>query len=89
MPVKALLAACAAAFLLAGCASDPNVQVAKAECKIAPVTTASAAGKTRPVSDIERRAAEMDLARSQYRFENLARNGMDPNLVEDALRDCR
>ncbi|MCC6388792.1 MAG: hypothetical protein IT302_15575 [Dehalococcoidia bacterium] len=56
---------------------------------MAPVTTYSASGRTRPLSDIERRAAEMDLARSQYRFDNLARNGMDPNLVEDALRDCR
>ncbi len=87
--MKALLAVCSAALVAAGCASDPNVQVAKNECKIAPVTTASAAGRARPVSDIERRAAEMDLARTQYRFENLARNGMDPNLVEDALRDCR
>jgi hypothetical protein len=87
--MKAFSVLGAAALLAAGCASDPAVQVARNDCKVAPVTTASAAGKTRPVSDLERRAAEMDLARSQYRFSNLARNGPDPNLVEDALRDCR
>ena len=87
--MKALLALAGAALLAAGCATDSAVRVARSECKVAPVTTYSASGRTRPVSDIERRAAEMDLARSQYRFDNLARNGMDPNLVEDALRDCR
>lgn len=87
--MKALLALAGAALLAAGCATDPAVQIAKSECKVSPVTTWSASGRARTVSDIERRAAEMDLARSQYRFDNLARNGMDPNLVEDALRDCR
>ncbi len=87
--MKALLALAGAALLAAGCATDSAVRVARSECKVAPVTTYSASGRTRPISDIERRAAEMDLARSQYRFDNLARNGMDPNLVEDALRDCR
>lgn len=87
--MKALFAFAAAALAAAGCATDPAVQVAQKECKVAPVTTASAAGKTRRVSDIERRAAEMDLARSQVRFNNLARNGPDPNLIEDALRDCQ
>jgi PBP1b-binding outer membrane lipoprotein LpoB len=89
MPVKALLALCAAALVAAGCATDPNVQVAQRECKTAPITTTSVTGKARPMTDIERRAAEMDLARSQYRFQNLARNGPDPNLVEDTLRDCQ
>lgn len=86
--MKALLALCAAAFVAAGCATDPNVQVAQRECKTAPITTSSVTGKARPMSDIERRAAEMDLARTQYRFQNLARNGPEPNLVEDVLRDC-
>ena len=79
---------CAAALVAAGCATDPNVQVAARECKTAPITTTSVTGKARPMTDIERRAAEMDLARSNYRFNNLARNGPDPNLVEDVLRDC-
>lgn len=88
-PVKALVPLFAAALVAAGCATDPNVQVASRECKAAPITTTSVTGKAKPMSDIERRAAEMDLARSHYRFQNLARNGMDPNLVEDTLRDCQ
>lgn len=86
--MKAFFPLCAAALVAAGCATDPNTQLAARECKIAPITTTSVTGKAKPVSDIERRAAEMDLARSPYRHENLSRNGMDPNLVEDALRGC-
>jgi PBP1b-binding outer membrane lipoprotein LpoB len=87
-PMKVLIPFACAALLAAGCATDPSVQVAQRECKTAPITTTSVTGKARPMSDIERRAAEMDLARSPYRFQNLARNGIEPNLVEDTLRDC-
>lgn len=85
--MRALVILCAAA-LAGGCATDPNVQVAKRECKTAPIITTGVTGKARPFSDIERRAAEMDLARSGVRFNNLAKNGPDPNLIEDTLRDC-
>lgn len=89
--MKALFSISAACLLLAGCASDGGARYAAAECKVAPVTTTSSAytGKSKPVSSLEQRYAEMQLASTQYRRDNLARNGPSPNLVEDALRDCR
>jgi hypothetical protein len=87
--MKTLLALCAAAVLAAGCATDGNTQYAKADCKVVPVTTASVAGgKTRPVSSLEQRQAEMALATSEYRRTQLAQNGRFGNNVEDALYDC-
>lgn len=84
------LTAVAALFVAAGCASTPPAQVAHAECKIVPVTTASIAGKRdRNISPIEQRHAEMQLATSQYRMANLQSQGLAFNNVEDALRDCR
>lgn len=86
--MKAAFALCAAAALVAGCAADPATQVAQRTCKIAPITTTSVTGKARPMTPIEQREAEMNLARTQFRFQNLQRNGPDPNLVEEAIRDC-
>lgn len=85
-----MLIAAAASLLAAGCASTQPTQVAQAECKIVPVTTASIAGKRdRTVTPIEQRHAEMQLATSQYRMANLQSQGLAFNNVEDALRDCR
>jgi hypothetical protein len=82
---------CAVSLVLAGCATQGDANVAQAECKVAPITTASLSpygGKAKPVSPLEQRYAEMQLASTQYRRDNLARNGLAPNLVEDALRSC-
>ena len=85
-----MLIAAATAVLAAGCATTEPVHVAQAECKIVPITTASAAGRApRAVSPLEQRHAEMQLATSQYRFAQLQSHGMAFNTVEDALRDCR
>lgn len=85
------IAAAAVVALSAGCATTPEpTQVARAECKIVPITTASAAGRApRNVSPLEQRHAEMQLATSQYRMAQLQSQGMAFNNVEDALRDCR
>jgi hypothetical protein len=85
--MKNLLAASALAMIAAGCATAGD-QVAAAECKIAPITLASSVGKARPVSPLEQRYAEMQLASTDYRMRLLARNGLVNNNVEDALRDC-
>ena len=79
-----------ATLAAAGCATPgDNVQVAKAECKIAPITTASIAGvKPRPVDPLDQRWAEMQLASSDYRFQQLQRRGLVNNNIEEALRDC-
>ena len=77
-----------ATVLVAGCATQPE-QVASAECKVQPITTASAAGVRKPQADsLEQRYAEMQLATSDYRFRNLRQQGYNMNNVEDALRDC-
>jgi hypothetical protein len=84
-----LLLALSVLALAAGCATEGNPQYAKADCKIAPVTTASVAGgKARPASSLERREAEMALATSQYRMSELHNYGRYGNNVEDALYDC-
>ena len=82
-----LIVSAVAAFAAAGCATQGDTY-AKADCKVAPITTASVAGKARPATSLERRAAEMDLAATDYRTRNLARNGYVGNNVEEALRDC-
>ncbi|MGZ5041714.1 MAG: hypothetical protein ACXWG1_02245 [Usitatibacter sp.] len=91
--MKTLFAAISAiaALALAGCATTDgaNEHYAQADCKIYPVTTASATGVRAPKADsMEQRAAEADLAGSGYRFRNLQRNGMAYNNVEELLRDC-
>jgi len=81
----------AAAMLAAGCASQ-DVQVAQVpvSCKVAPITTASATDTStkKSVSAIRQREAEMDLANTQYRMQQLNRNGIFNNNVEDAIRGC-
>lgn len=74
----------------AGCAGTGPTQVASADCKVVPITTASAAGRApRHVTPIEQRWAEMQLAATDYRRQQLMERGMYPNTVEEALRDCR
>jgi hypothetical protein len=81
--------ALAAGLLAAGCATQPDVQVAQAECKVMPVTTMSVTGrKPTNVSPLEQRYAQMQLATSEYRMRQLRERGMDMNNVEDALHDC-
>jgi uncharacterized protein with LGFP repeats len=88
--MKMFTAVAAGAVLAAGCATTEPTQVAQAECKIVPITTASAAGRApRNISSLEQRHAEMQLATSQYRMAQLQSQGMAFNNVEDALRDCR
>jgi hypothetical protein len=80
----------ALALAAAGCASTPaDNRLAQADCKVYPVTTASAVGNRKPnVSPLEQRHAEMQLATSDYRARQLREKGFDRNNVEDALRDC-
>ena len=81
------------AFSAAACASMPSPEeaaVARTECKVAPITTASAAGaRPRRVDPLDQRWAEMQLASSDYRMRRLQQPlGAVNNNVEDALRDC-
>ena len=76
------------ALAISGCATQAEMQLAQADCKVYPITTLSAAGRKPEVDSIRQRAAEADLANSGYRFRNLARNGPAGNAVEDILRDC-
>lgn len=83
------LAIAASVLLLAGCAGTGETQLAQADCKVYPITTASATGVRKPaVSPIEQRYAEMQLATSSYRMQQLRERGLHPNTVEDTLRDC-
>jgi len=86
--MKPLFALSALALVLSACATQGNTQLAQADCKVYPITTASAAGGKPQVDSIGQRAAEADLATSGYRFRNLARNGPAGNNIEDILRDC-
>jgi hypothetical protein len=90
MKTLTILAALSA-IAVTGCATQ-DTQLAKADCKIAPLTTTSitgGVGKSKPAaSSLDERYAEMGLATSGYRMSNLRRNGPANNNVEDALRDC-
>jgi len=78
-----------AAATAAGCAAQGDVQVAQADCKVAPITTASIAGaRPKNVDPLDQRWAEMQLASSDYRLHQLRQRGAFNNNVEDALRDC-
>ena len=85
--MKSLLAI--AVLALAGCATYDNDQYAKADCKVAPITTQSATG-VRPsrVDSLAQRDAEMQLATTDYYRRNLAQKGLVNNNTADALRDC-
>ncbi|HEX4333187.1 MAG TPA: hypothetical protein VH040_13675 [Usitatibacter sp.] len=88
--MKALLAA-TAALALAACASQETqpTRVASADCKVVPMTAESSTGNPpKHVTELQQRFAEADLANSQLRYQQLARNGMYPNPVEETLRDC-
>jgi hypothetical protein len=79
----------AVALAASGCAASGDPKVAEADCRVVPMTTAGATGRApRSLSPIEQRAAEMDLARSEYRRRQLEERGIPGNNVEDALRDC-
>ena len=83
-----VLAIASTAVAVTGCATQGDVQVAQATCKVAPVTIASVAGaRPRQVDPLDQRWAEMKLASSDYRFQQLHRNGPF-NATEEALRDC-
>ena len=86
--MKPLFALSALALALAGCATQGDMQLAQADCKVYPITTASAAGGKPQVDSMGQRAAAADLATSSYRFRNLARNGPAANNIEEILRDC-
>ena len=85
-------AALLVALSAAACAQMPPDErpVAAADCKVAPITTASAAGgRPRRVDPLDQRWAEMQLATSDYRMRRLQQPlGAVNNNVEDALRDC-
>ena len=76
-----------AVLSLAGCAANEPQQLAKADCKVAPITTRSAVNKAGPVSELDRRYAEAQLRSSGFRQHELARMG-EAGTIEQALRDC-
>lgn len=89
--MKTLFSLSALALLAAGCATNAPTQVAQVECKLGPVVTTSSTYGTKPlkpVSGIEQRYAQMQLASSQYRRQQYAQDGLFNNNIEDALRDC-
>jgi hypothetical protein len=81
---RLIVLAPAALLVLAGCATDPNARYARADCKVAPLS--SSFGAPKRVDPLAQKQAEMDLASSSYRMRNLNRPGF--NNVEEALRDC-
>jgi len=78
-----------AAIALAGCAAQGD-QYAQAECKVKPITTTSPTeGKKQQAVSPERvRMAEMEANHTQYRAQQLLRQGNVNNNIEDALYDC-
>lgn len=88
--MKILLAA-TAALTLAACASQEAqpTRVAQADCKVVPMTTESSTGNPpKHVTELQQRFAQADLASSEIRYRELARNGMYPNPIEESLKDC-
>ena len=88
--MRTLIALSATALLAAGCATTDTTYVAQKECKVMPQLTVNVAnsGKAKPVDSLRQREAEMDLATTGYRFQQLQRNGPYNNTVEESLRDC-
>ena len=79
----------AVVLALGACSTMEESQVAQADCKVAPVTTASATGvRPRKADPLDQRYAEMQLATSEYRRDRLSQPLGTFNNVEDALRDC-
>ena len=88
--MKILLAA-TAALTLAACASQETqpTRVAQADCKVMPMTAESSTGNPpKHVTELQQRFAQADLASSEIRYRELARNGMYPNPIEETLKDC-
>lgn len=86
--MKALVAL-ASLTLVAGCATGGNTQLAAVDCKVVPLTIASATGVRQAKPDsLDQRYAEMQLASSEYRHRQLRERGMVNNTIEEALRDC-
>ena len=85
-----LILSALAALVLAGCATPGENQYAKAECKVKPITTESATGGTSKsaMTPERQRMAEMELAHTQFRAQQLIRKGNVDNNMEDALYDC-
>jgi hypothetical protein len=88
--MRRTLALFAAALLAGACASlDSDQPLARADCKVAPLTLASSTGgRPRQVDPLDQRYAEMQLAGSDYRRRQLNQPLGAFNNVEDALRDC-
>ena len=86
--VKTLV--CAAALLIAGCASVPQADTAAgADCKIQPYQTATyAGGKGRQPTEIEKHQAAGQLAASDYRMAQLRTGSGQSGMLEEALRAC-
>ena len=86
-----MLFAVTAALALAACASQETqpTRIAQANCKVVPMTTDSSTGNPpKHVTELQQRFAEADLASSEIRYRELARNGMYPNPIEETLKDC-
>jgi len=75
-------------LVLGGCAAQQDVQVATADCKIAPATTRGFVGKPGPTTELDRRWAEAQLASTGYRRRELEKWGPS-STMEQALDDCR
>jgi hypothetical protein len=88
--MKTVLSLAAATLLVGACATTDNTQVAQADCKIAPVTTRNVAGGDHlgTYNELDQRFAQMKLATSDYRRQLYEKQGMSPNNVEDALKNC-
>jgi hypothetical protein len=88
--MQRFLTLAAAALVVAACATlDSDQQLARADCKVAPLTLASSTGnRPRRVDPLEQRYAEMQLATSEYRWARSNQALGAFNTVEEALRDC-
>ena len=84
--MKILAALSTSALALAACATQPDTQLAQADCRVAPVVTADSSLRKDRVTDLDQRYAEMQLASSDFRMRHLRH---DPtNSVEEALAGC-
>ena len=72
---------------LAGCAAE-ETKLARADCKVAPVTTKSVVNKPGPMTELDRKWAEAQLRSTGYRRQELQRMG-GTGAIESALNDCR
>jgi hypothetical protein len=82
-----LVLAAAAVLALAGCASSGETQLAQADCKVAPLPSASIDGaRTKRIDPLAQRQAEADL-RAMDNRRGISRR--DPfGTIEQVLQDC-